>query len=151
MRDRADAAATPHRRKLKGEDHATGTNTILASGSAFELWDAVHTSLQVVGNRIETTSESPYPACWIGGTSWAGLGLKSTTVLVTDNEITAPGSGLYGIFVDPDVSENNRVIFAGNAISSAGGIYLGTATSGSIVKAEGVPVVDMGTGNWVLP
>jgi len=137
-----------------GVEHAEVTwhaNTILASGVGFELFDAAHTVLEAIGNKIETTTDSAFPACIIGGTAFVGLGLKYTTVLIADNNITSPGTGLYGISVDPDVFERDHVILVDNAVASVDGIYLGKETVGCIVKADGVPVVDDGSANWVLP
>jgi hypothetical protein len=122
-------------------------NRVLDSGAGFEVWDSSHTILEATNNEIEATgystgSDFPYPAIYVGGNFLTGLGLKSSTLLIADNKVTATAARQYGITVDPDVFEQNHVIVVGNDLSAAGRIYLGPHTTGCIVEKDGATVVD---------
>jgi len=141
-------------------EHAQVTwhaNTVVDSGAGFEIWDAVHVLVEANRNRVQdaTGQETglpfvPYPAIAVGGSSFAGLGLQDTQVVLTDNEVSGIADQ-WGLWVSPWETDTLRTIAAGNAFSGTTGIYLGLNSKGSIVKAEGVPVVDEGSDNWVLP
>jgi hypothetical protein len=131
-------------------------NTVVDSGAGFEIWDAIHVLVEASRNRVQdaTGLESglpflPYPAIAVGGTSFAGLGLQDTTVLLTDNEVSGI-AGQWGLWVMPWATDTLRAITAGNTFSGTTGVYLGPDSKGVIVKKDGATVVDEGSGNYVL-
>jgi hypothetical protein len=131
-------------------------NTVKDSGAGFEVWDAAHAVVQATGNRLETDGvaplyayPSPYPAIGVGYWTFTGLGMKDTSVYVTDNQIAGPPAQA-GLWVMPFASDTARVFSAGNTFTGTTGIYLGPDSKGVIVKKDGAPVVDDGTGNYVL-
>ena len=100
-------------------------------------------------NGVENGPFLPYPAIAVGGTSFAGLGLQDTTVILTDNEVSGT-VGQWGLEVVPWATDTLRTIAVGNTFSGTSGIHLGPDSTGCIVKKEGAPVVDDGSGNYVL-
>ena len=122
-------------------------NTIENSGAGFEIWDAVHVLLNANGNHVKdatglaTGLPFPYPAIAVGGSSFAGLGLQDTTVLLTDNEVSGT-AGQWGLWVVPWATDTLRAIAVGNAFPGTTGIYLGADSKGVIVKKDGATVVD---------
>jgi hypothetical protein len=131
-------------------------NTVTESGAGFEIWDAAHTIVQATGNRLDTNGiaplysyPSPYPAIGVGYWTFTGLGLKETSVYVTDNQVTGP-LAQAGLWILPFASDTARIFAAGNVFTGTTGTYLGSDSKGVIVKRDGAPVVDDGTGNYVL-